>query len=191
MLRMLQPAPIRTLNTSFQSKQSRAVVSRTSVWECWHAWRLPMASKSPTVGCAARYKCNAHTRAHSSISCSQLTRGGLTFIDPVRHVVECFVLADCTPVRRRRFMLASCMQVLALCQEQFDRADNMTDRLCALQALGRLDSTAFADASDVFLASEPTENALKWLQVQATCSLPGALERLTGKPFTLMHARLS
>jgi len=68
-------------------------------------------------------------------------------------------------------------QVRALCVEQFDGADNMTDALAALAALANCDCPERPLALDRFYAKWQAEPLVvdKWLGVQATSRLPGTL----------------
>ena len=78
-------------------------------------------------------------------------------------------------------MLGSKAEVLAACLDQFENADNMTERLTALAVLVNSPfeaekATALASFADFF-----KDNALvmdQWFSVQAACALPGALQRV-------------
>jgi aminopeptidase N len=78
-------------------------------------------------------------------------------------------------------MLSGKAEVLAVCQEQFDNGDNMTERLTALAVLVNSPfeaekATALASFADFF-----KDNPLvmdQWFSVQAACALPGALQRV-------------
>lgn len=78
-------------------------------------------------------------------------------------------------------MLSEKSEVLAACVEQFENADNMTERLTALAVLvnspfQQEQSKALAMFADYF-----KEDALvmdQWFSVQAGCPLPGGLERV-------------
>ncbi|WP_282876325.1 aminopeptidase N [Pseudomonas peli] len=78
-------------------------------------------------------------------------------------------------------MLSGKAEVLAACLEQFENADNMTERLTALAVLVNSPfeaekATALASFADVF-----KDNPLvmdQWFSVQAACALPGALQRV-------------
>ncbi|PTU74792.1 aminopeptidase N [Pseudomonas mangrovi] len=74
-------------------------------------------------------------------------------------------------------------EVLAACQEQFETADNMTERLTALAVLVNSPFAAEkAVALEVF-AENFKDNPLvmdQWFSVQAGCPLPGALDRVRG-----------
>ena len=78
-------------------------------------------------------------------------------------------------------MLSGKAEVLAACLEQFENADNMTERLTALAVLVNSPfeaekATALANFADFF-----KDNPLvmdQWFSVQAACALPGALQRV-------------
>ncbi|PTS82829.1 aminopeptidase N [Pseudomonas sp. HMWF032] len=78
-------------------------------------------------------------------------------------------------------MLSNKAEVLAACLEQFENADNMTERLTALAVLVNSPfeaekTTALASFADFF-----KDNPLvmdQWFSVQAACALPGALQRV-------------
>jgi aminopeptidase N len=77
--------------------------------------------------------------------------------------------------------------VLALCLEQFDGANNMTDAMAALTALANTDCPERPLALERFYERWKRETLVmdKWLAVQATSRLPGTLRevrRLTGQP---------
>ena len=65
----------------------------------------------------------------------------------------------------------------ALCMEQFDSADNMTDAMAALAALANCDCPERPLALDRFYIKWKAEPLVvdKWLGVQATSRLPGTL----------------
>ncbi|MSQ55069.1 MAG: aminopeptidase N [Betaproteobacteria bacterium] len=69
---------------------------------------------------------------------------------------------------------------IALCREQFERADNMTDQFAALAALANCDCAERATALDAFYARWKDEPLVvdKWLAVQAMSRLPGTLVRV-------------
>ncbi|WP_394238948.1 aminopeptidase N [Pseudomonas anguilliseptica] len=78
-------------------------------------------------------------------------------------------------------MLSGKAEVLVACLEQFENADNMTERLTALAVLVNSPfeaekATALASFADFF-----KDNPLvmdQWFSVQAACALPGALQRV-------------
>ena len=78
-------------------------------------------------------------------------------------------------------MLSGKAEVLAACLEQFENADNMTERLTALAVLVNSPfdaekAVALASFADFF-----KDNPLvmdQWFSVQAACALPGALQRV-------------
>ncbi|MFZ3153564.1 aminopeptidase N [Pseudomonas sp.] len=78
-------------------------------------------------------------------------------------------------------MLSGKAEVLAVCLEQFDNADNMTEQLAALAVLVNSPfetekAAALASFADFF-----KDNPLvmdQWFSVQAACALPGALQRV-------------
>ncbi|VXC10403.1 aminopeptidase N [Pseudomonas sp. 8BK] len=78
-------------------------------------------------------------------------------------------------------MLSGKAEVLAACSEQFENADNMTERLAALAVLV---NSPFEAEKAVALASFADffkDNPLvmdQWFSVQAACALPGALQRV-------------
>ncbi|MGG5872696.1 aminopeptidase N [Pseudomonas peli] len=78
-------------------------------------------------------------------------------------------------------MLSGKADVLAVCLEQFENADNMTERLTALAVLV---NSPFEAEKAVALASFADffkDNPLvmdQWFSVQAACALPGALQRV-------------
>lgn len=78
-------------------------------------------------------------------------------------------------------MLSGKAEVLAACLEQFENADNMTERLAALAVLV---NSPFEAEKAVALASFADffkDNPLvmdQWFSVQAACALPGALQRV-------------
>ena len=67
--------------------------------------------------------------------------------------------------------------VRALCVQQFEQSDNMTDSLAALALLANCDCRERAGALEVFQAKWKDEPLVvdKWLAVQATSRLPSAL----------------
>jgi len=80
------------------------------------------------------------------------------------------------------YLMLSCKaEVLIACLEQFENADNMTERLTALAVLVNSPfeaekETALASFADFF-----KDNPLvmdQWFSVQAACALPGALQRV-------------
>jgi aminopeptidase N len=78
-------------------------------------------------------------------------------------------------------MLSGKTEVLAACLEQFENADNMTERLTALAVLVNSSfETEKATALNSF-AEFFKDNPLvmdQWFSVQAACSLPGSLQRV-------------
>jgi aminopeptidase N len=78
-------------------------------------------------------------------------------------------------------MLSDKAEVLAACLEQFEKADNMTERLTALAVLvnspfDKEKALALESFADHF-----KDNPLvmdQWFSVQAACALPGALQRV-------------
>ncbi|HET8710270.1 MAG TPA: aminopeptidase N [Spongiibacteraceae bacterium] len=69
--------------------------------------------------------------------------------------------------------------IVTLCREQFERAENMTDRMAALAALvNSAQTTAKARALEQFYERWQAEALVvnQWFQVQATATLPGTLE---------------
>jgi aminopeptidase N len=68
----------------------------------------------------------------------------------------------------------------ALCYEQFRTADNMTDAMAALTCLANVECPEREPALDAFYAKWQAEPLVvdKWLAVQATSRLPGALARV-------------
>jgi aminopeptidase N len=68
----------------------------------------------------------------------------------------------------------------ALCDEQFRKADNMTDAMAALTALSNLDCPERLPALEDFYARWKDEPLVvdKWLAVQAGSRLPGTLARV-------------
>lgn len=78
-------------------------------------------------------------------------------------------------------LLSGKAEVLAACLEQFENADNMTERLTALAVLV---NSPFEAEKAVALASFADffkDNPLvmdQWFSVQAACALPGALQRV-------------
>jgi len=78
-------------------------------------------------------------------------------------------------------MLSGKAEVLTACLEQFETADNMTERLTALAVLV---NSPFEDDKAAALASFADffkDNPLvmgQWFSVQAACALPGALQRV-------------
>lgn len=71
-------------------------------------------------------------------------------------------------------------EVRGLASEQFESADNMTERLVALQCLARTDSSERDRALEQFYTDWQTEPLIvnKWLTVQATTPVPDTLERV-------------
>jgi aminopeptidase N len=67
--------------------------------------------------------------------------------------------------------------MLALCVEQADTANNMTDRMGALSVLNDLDDPARANALDAFYAQWQDDALVidKWFSLQAMSSLPDTL----------------
>ncbi|HEY6820846.1 MAG TPA: aminopeptidase N [Burkholderiales bacterium] len=68
----------------------------------------------------------------------------------------------------------------ALCYEQFRAADNMTDAMAALTCLANVECSERQPALDAFYRKWQSEPLVvdKWLAVQATSRLPGALARV-------------
>ena len=97
--------------------------------------------------------------------------------------------ADAAQIARRSLQnialsylaLAASDEVVDVCEEQFEHADNMTERLAALAVLVNSPfeaekATALAKFADYF-----KDDALvmdQWFSVQAGCPLPGGLERV-------------
>ncbi|MCR4511572.1 aminopeptidase N [Pseudomonas sp. 32.2.56] len=78
-------------------------------------------------------------------------------------------------------MLSGKAEVLAACLEQFENADNMTERLAALAVLVNSPFESEKAAALVSFAEFFKDNALvmdQWFSVQAACALPGALQRV-------------
>ncbi|MFI8383066.1 aminopeptidase N [Pseudomonas sp. NPDC079086] len=78
-------------------------------------------------------------------------------------------------------MLSGKAEVLAACLEQFENADNMTERLTALAVLVNSPfdaekATALASFADFFKGNPLVMD--QWFSVQAACALPGALQRV-------------
>ncbi len=71
-------------------------------------------------------------------------------------------------------------EVRALCVNQFEAADNMTDALAALTALSHIDVPERQTALDRFYARWKDEALVvdKWLAVQASSRLPDTLQRV-------------
>src|SRR3546814_17736163 len=70
--------------------------------------------------------------------------------------------------------------MIELATEQYDGADNMTDRMAALAALNDLDATARRTALDDF-HKRFEKNGLvidKWFGLEAMSALPGTLDRV-------------
>ncbi|MFP6848585.1 MAG: aminopeptidase N [Pseudomonas sp.] len=78
-------------------------------------------------------------------------------------------------------MLNGNAEVLAACLEQFENADNMTERLTALAVLVNSPFEAEKAAALASFADFFKDNPLvmdQWFSVQAACALPGALQRV-------------
>lgn len=78
-------------------------------------------------------------------------------------------------------MLSGKAEVLAACLEQFESADNMTERLAALAVLVNSPFETEKAAALASFAEFFKDNALvmdQWFSVQAACALPGALQRV-------------
>jgi aminopeptidase N len=78
-------------------------------------------------------------------------------------------------------MLSAKGDVLAACLEQFEHADNMTERLAALAVLINSPFESEKAAALASFAEHFKDNALvmdQWFSVQAACALPGALQRV-------------
>ncbi|WP_397378533.1 aminopeptidase N [Pseudomonas sp.] len=78
-------------------------------------------------------------------------------------------------------MLSAKNEVLAACLEQFEHADNMTERLAALAVLINSPFESEKAAALASFAEHFKDNALvmdQWFSVQAACALPGALQRV-------------
>ena len=78
-------------------------------------------------------------------------------------------------------MLSEKPEVLAACVEQFDNADNMTERLVALAVLVNSPFQAEQSKALAMFADFFKDNPLvmdQWFSVQAGCPLPGGLERV-------------
>jgi aminopeptidase N len=86
----------------------------------------------------------------------------------------------------RRALRNACLGYLSeigmssLCAEQFRGADNMTDAMAALACLANADCPERQPALDAFYAKWKDDPLVvdKWLAVQATSRLPGALARV-------------
>ncbi len=86
----------------------------------------------------------------------------------LKNVALSYLMADPTP------------ETVALCRDQFLRADNMTDSLAALSTLAGADTPARQEAIDAFYRKW-AKNPLvidKWLSVQAMSDLPDTLARV-------------
>jgi len=72
-------------------------------------------------------------------------------------------------------------EMTALCAEQYGTADNMTDRISALQILANLGGDARDAALANFYEAWKTDPIVidKWFMIQASSSLPGTLEAVT------------
>jgi aminopeptidase N len=72
--------------------------------------------------------------------------------------------------------------IYALCYEQFEKADNMTDVMAALSALANTDCSQRAQALAVFEKRWIDEPLVmdKWFSVQANSQLPGSLQQVRG-----------
>ncbi len=71
-------------------------------------------------------------------------------------------------------------EIVALCRDEFFRADNMTDSMAALTALASTNTPARQEVIDAFYAKW-AKNPLvidKWLSVQALSDLPDTLQRV-------------
>ncbi|GIZ12109.1 aminopeptidase N [Pseudomonas sp. NCCP-436] len=78
-------------------------------------------------------------------------------------------------------MLSEKPEVLAACVEQFENADNMTERLAALAVLVNSPFQQERDKALAMFADYFRDDALvmdQWFSVQAGCPLPGGLERV-------------
>lgn len=78
-------------------------------------------------------------------------------------------------------MLSEKPEVLAACVDQFENADNMTERLAALAVLVNSPFQAEQSKALAMFADFFKDNALvmdQWFSVQAGCPLPGGLERV-------------
>jgi aminopeptidase N len=78
-------------------------------------------------------------------------------------------------------MLSGKAEVLVVCLEQFENADNMTERLAALAVLVNSPFEAEKAAALTSFADFFKDNPLvmdQWFSVQAACALPGALQRV-------------
>nr|WP_322939768.1 aminopeptidase N [Pseudomonas sp. s4] len=78
-------------------------------------------------------------------------------------------------------MLSEKPEVLAACVDQFDNADNMTERLAALAVLVNSPFQAEQSKALAMFADFFKDNPLvmdQWFSVQAGCPLPGGLERV-------------
>uniref|UniRef100_UPI0030EBF8CE DUF3458 domain-containing protein n=1 Tax=Pseudomonas guineae TaxID=425504 RepID=UPI0030EBF8CE len=78
-------------------------------------------------------------------------------------------------------MLSGNAEVLVACLEQFESADNMTERLAALAVLINSPFEAEKAAALTSFADDFKDNPLvmdQWFSVQAACALPGALQRV-------------
>ena len=73
------------------------------------------------------------------------------------------------------------VDIVALCYEQFDRSNNMTEQFAALTALSNSNTPQRTAALDLFYARWKDEPLIvdKWLAVQAGSRLPGTLARVT------------
>jgi aminopeptidase N len=86
----------------------------------------------------------------------------------LKNVALSYLMADPTP------------DIVALCRDEFFRADNMTDSLAALTALANTDVPARQEVIAAFY-DKWSKNPLvidKWLSVQALSELPDTLERV-------------
>src|SRR3546814_3053135 len=70
--------------------------------------------------------------------------------------------------------------MIELATEQYDGADNMTDRMAALAALNDLDATARRTALDDFYGRFEKNGLVidKWFGLEAMSALPGTLDRV-------------
>ncbi len=78
-------------------------------------------------------------------------------------------------------MLSEKAEVLEACLEQFEQADNMTERLTALAVLVNSPFEAERDKALQAFAEHFKDNPLvmdQWFSVQAGSPLPGGLERV-------------
>jgi aminopeptidase N len=105
----------------------------------------------------------------------------LSKVTPYVAEAEHFARRSLQNIALSYLMLSEKPEVLAACVEQFENADNMTERLAALAVLVNSPFQQERDKALAMFADYFRDDALvmdQWFSVQAGCPLPGGLERV-------------